>query len=152
MLTALLFSSALAADVHVDVSVDEWSDTIVHAAGEPYTGRFGPVVDGKKEIAFEVTWGPTAHNVMDKGFPLEITICRVWAKGKKKDRDCITEKVVAKPQSEGVESAAGSVKMSDKWNFTLSAYATGDDIPSTEMPMGERDFAPKVEEESEPTE
>jgi hypothetical protein len=135
MLTALLLSNALAADLHVDVKVGDWSESIVHVAGEPYTGRFGPVSDGKKEIAFEITWTPSPHSVVDNGYLMEVTVCRVWAKGKKKDRDCITEKLIARPQSEDREPAVGEVKLSDKWDFRLEAWATGDDIPSTEMPM-----------------
>ena len=81
---------------------------------------------------------------MDNGYPLEVTLCRVWAKGKKKDRDCVTEKVVAHPEGEETTTVGGDVKMSDKWSFKMTAWATGDDIPSTEMPMGDRDFAPET--------
>jgi hypothetical protein len=140
MLTALFLAPALAADIHVDVATERWSQEIVHTAGEPFTSRFGPVTDGKKSIAFEVTWGPAPHSVMDKGYPLEVTLCRIWAKGKKKDRDCITEKVIARPEAESQEPVTGQVKMTDKWSFTMKVWATGDDIPTTELPMGEREL------------
>jgi len=139
MLTALFLAPALAADIHVEVASGKWSEEIVHAAGEPFTSRFGPVTDGKKNVAFEVTWGPAPHSVMDRGYPLEVTLCRIWAKGKKKDRDCITETMVARPEAEGQDPVSGEVKMSDKWSFSMTAWATGDDIPTTELPMAEPD-------------
>jgi len=144
MLTALLLAPALAANVHVDVSTPKWSDEFVAVAGEPFTARSGLINEGKYEVAYEVIWGPAAHSVIDNGYPLEVTLCRVWAKGKKKDRDCITDTVVARPESEEQEAVAAEVKMSGKWSYKLSAWATGDDIPSTEMPMGDRDFAPET--------
>ena len=139
MLTLFLLANAFAADLHLDVSVDDWSKSIVNTAGEPYTGTFGPVAHGKKKIGFEITWPPSPHSVVDNGYLMEVTLCRVWAKGKKKGRDCVTENLVAMPEGTGGTQAMGEVKATDKWTFLLKAWATGDDIPSTEMPMASPD-------------
>lgn len=134
----MLMAQALAADVHVLIETDDWKQAIVRPALEPYTETFTGVVDGKSEVAYTITWPPTAHSAMDNGFPLNVQICRIWAKGKKKDKDCITEKVVAKPESEARSRAEAKVKLSDTWTYTVEAWATGDDIPSTALPMEPR--------------
>lgn len=133
----LLATAALAADLHLEVSTDDWGETIVAPSGEPFTQTFGAPAQGKTKIAYEVTWAPAPHSVVQNGYPLEVTLCRIWAKGKKKDRDCITDTVLAKPEGDEAEPKAGEVKMSAKWTYTMRAFATGD-IPSTEMPMEPR--------------
>jgi predicted metal-dependent enzyme (double-stranded beta helix superfamily) len=140
MILLLATAAALAADLHVDITTDDWGGTIDAPSGEPFTNRVGSVTQGKTQIAYEVTWSPAPHTPMENGYPLEIRLCRVWAKGKKKETDCITDRVVAKPESEDRVVAEGEVKMSAKWTYKMSAYATGD-IPSTEMPMGTREYA-----------
>ena len=134
----MMLASAFAADVHLVIETDDWQQTIVKPALEPYTETFTGIVEGKVDVAYTITWPPTAHSAMDNGFPLNLQICRIWAKGKKKDKDCVTEKVVAKPESEPKSRAEAKVKLSDTWTYAVEVWATGDDIPSTEMPMEER--------------
>jgi hypothetical protein len=133
-----LLSLALAAEIHLDVAVGDWAETVVAEAGEPLTKTYGPLADGKTKLAYEVTWPPAAHSVVDNGYPLEVMLCRVWAKGKKKGRDCVTAPVIARPESAEAEQVAGEVDKTTKWAFSMKAWATGADIPSTEMPMEAR--------------
>lgn len=133
----LLLSAALAADLHVELVANGWTQSIVAQSGEPFTKTYGAPAEGKTQVAYEITIPPMAHSVVDNGYPLEVTVCRVWAKGKKKDRDCVTEKLVAKPEAEARSAATAKVKMSSAWEYTLTVWATGD-IPSTEMPMEPR--------------
>jgi len=139
-MTWLLLAHALAADVHVLVESEGWSKEVTHQAMEPFTKTWGGITQGKLDVAYSVTWPPTPHSAMDNGYPLSIQLCRIWAKGKKKDKDCITEKMVAKPESEAKTTAEAKVKLSETWTYKITVWATGDDIPSTEMPMGERTF------------
>jgi len=133
----LLVAQALAADIHVLVESEGWSQEITNSALEPFTETYGPLEQGKLDVAYTITWPPPAHSAMDNGYPLRIQLCRVWAKGKKKDKDCITEQIVAHPEDAEKSTAEALVKLTQKWTYKLTVWATGDDIPSTGLPMGE---------------
>ena len=135
----MFIAAAMAADLHVELVANDFSHTVVATSGEPLMKQVAAPAEGKTQVAYEITVPPAPHSVVDNGYPLEITVCRIWAKGKKKDRDCITEKLVAHPASEAKSSAAADVKLTSKWSYTLTTWASGD-IPSTEMPMEPRGF------------
>ena len=105
-MTWLLLATALAAEVHVIVESEGWTQEVTATAMEPFTKTYGPIEQGKLDVAYTITWPPAAHSAMDDGYPLSIQLCRTWVKGKKKERDCVTEKLVAHPESVERSTAA----------------------------------------------
>ncbi len=134
MMWMMLASAASAADLHATFTTGEGvSETWTQGANEAKTQGFGPVVGrGKRSVVYNVTLPPSVFDPIENAFRVEVAVCREWAKGSKRDRDCVSEVVFAPPQAEGPAVMAGEVKASDKFEFSLELYFTGE----TPIPAG----------------
>lgn len=146
MFLMMLASTASAADLHVAFTTGEgiaesWTQGITDAK----TRSFGPVEGrGKRSVVYSVTLPPSVFDPLENAFRVEVSICREWVKGSKKDRDCVTEVVMAPTEAEGPKVVAGEVKASDKFEFAIELYYTGE----PPIPAG----IPEEPAEPEPTE
>ena len=125
---ALSAATALAADLHVEMSVGEGSSqSWVVPPSEALTQKIGPVSSGKTSAVYTISIQPSVWDTVAGGYQVDVSVCREWVKKKTKGRHCQTEHAIAKSEAEG--PAVNTTNLSvegEKYSYVIKSWYTGE--------------------------
>ncbi len=148
LLTSVAFGTELRFALETDEGTQEqWS--LDHM--DSFTETYGPLAKGKKRVKYEVAVMPSVYDPLQERFRTQISICRSWSKGSKRDQDCVSETMLVPPKAEGPVVMGGKVKGSEKFELRFGAYYEGaPPLPGGQEPEPEPEQAAEAAPEPEP--
>ncbi len=140
MIASTLCAAAMAADVHVELTVGEgatekWSLPYT----ESVTKKIGPLQDGKTTASYVVTMQPSVWDPLTGSFRVELAVCREWRKkGKEPGRYCQKEKLTARTEAEGPsESTTDLAIAGERYSYVVRTWYVGDPPGPVGLPSEE---------------